>query len=141
MPPILAQHTVEAASPPDAAWALWTEAAQWTRFYPDLRQARLPSGFRPGGTLVLEGLHGRGTQTYALGAVDGGRSFQLLRRLPFADLVLLHRVDPAPLGCRLHLRVEVKGPLAWLYGRALRGAWRAFLPPLLRGLAREAQRG
>ena len=63
----------------------------------------------------------------------------MVRRLPLASLRLHHRVDACDLGSRLHLRMDLEGPLGWLYGLVLGPSWKASVPPLLRALAKAAQ--
>ena len=137
MPTLLAQHTVDTPASPKAAWALWTEPSRWRNFYPGLDRAE--GTLKVGAPLTLRGLHAGGEQSFKVLAFEPGVTFTLQRRLLFADLTLVHRVDPSALGCRLHVKAQLSGPLGWLQGRLRRRAWDAFLPMLLRRLAQEAQ--
>lgn len=137
--PPIAQHTVEAPAPPETVWALWSDPVQWPRFYPGLGGVIAPMGLKVGARLELRRADGGGPQAYEVLALEAGRRFTLLRRLPFARLRQLHTVEASPMGCRLHLRMELDGPLAWLYRLTLGRTWRSSLPPLLRALATAAQ--
>lgn len=139
MPQRLAQHTVEAPAPPEAAWGLWTNPALWNRFYPGLASAAPGGALKAGTTLVLRGIEGGPGQSFMVVAIEAGTAFTLRRHLLFADLEVLHRVDPSPLGCRLHLRAQLSGPLAWVHRLRLRADWQRAAPELLRTLARLAQ--
>lgn len=131
---------MEAPASPERAWALWSDPLAWPSFYPGLEAVQAPAGFKVGGKLALLPSRGGRAQGYDILAVEAGRAFTLFRRLPFATLKLQHRVEPCELGCRLHLRVEVAGPLGWLYRLILGRSWKASVPPLLRALAKAAQR-
>lgn len=134
------QHTVEAPALPDRVWALWSDPSRWPSFYPGLGTVQTPKEFKGGAQLSLMPTHGGHAQHYELLFLEPGRSFTLVRRLPLATLRLHHRVDACDLGSRLHLRMDLEGPLGWLYGLVLGHSWKASVPPLLRALAKAAQR-
>lgn len=129
---------MEAPADPARVWDLWSDPGAWPRFYPGLEAVRADGGFKPGAVLRLAS--GGASQRVELLFLEPGRSFTLLHRFPFATLRLHHRVEPCPLGSRIHLRLDLEGPLGWVYGLARGRAWRAALPPLLRALAKAAQK-
>lgn len=51
-------------------------------------------------------------------------------------LRVLHLVEPGGHGTRIHARVEVEGPLAWLHRLLLQADFRTRLPEALRSVAR-----
>lgn len=139
MPRLLVQHTVEAPASPEAVWRLWQDPLAWPRFWPTLGK---PSPLKPlqvGVTLLLRDRTGGGARAYRVAALEPGTTFTLVRRLLFADLEVLHRVDPSPLGARLHLKARLSGPLGWFHAWRLGRTWREAAPALLRALAKAAQ--
>ena len=134
-----AQHTVEAPAPPERVWALWSDPQTWPSFYPGLASVRSSESFKMGAVLALFPSGGSRPQRFEILFLEAGRAFTLVRRLPLATLRLHHRIDACELGCRLHLRLDLDGPLGWIYGLAKGRSWKAALPLLLRTLAKAAQ--
>jgi hypothetical protein len=50
-----------------------------------------------------------------------------------------HSMEPSTMGTRLVHRIELEGPLAWIWGRALGSVLRANLPAAMRKLAQLAE--
>ncbi len=54
-----------------------------------------------------------------------------------AVLRVLHLVEPGDHGTRIHARIELEGPLAWLHRPLLQPGFRSRLPGALRAVARD----
>ncbi|MFN8012573.1 MAG: hypothetical protein U0P81_14480 [Holophagaceae bacterium] len=107
----LAQHTIDCSGQADAAREAWkTQGIGW---------------------LALPGETWR-----ALPGDSGGGAWAWASARWGAELRVLHLVEPGDHGTRVHARVEVEGPLAWLHRILLQGDYRSRLPGALRAVAR-----
>jgi hypothetical protein len=107
----LAQHTLDCSGDPEAARESWrSQGMDWL--------AGPGESWRPG-----EG--GPGLPAWSWTSPRWG-----------AVLRVLHLVEPGDHGTRLHVRVEVEGPLAWLHRLFLQADLRSRVPVALRAVAR-----
>ena len=76
---------------------------------------------------------------FTITEMEEGRAFSDATQLPFAKLCFHHRMEPTDMGTRLTHRIEVNGPLAWIWARILGSKMRSGLPIAMRKLARLAE--
>lgn len=120
----LAQHTVDCTADADAAREAWrSQGMGWLAV--------------PGETWRAET---RPDQGAGQGA-EPGTGWTWCSPRWGAVLRVLHRVEPGGHGARIHARVEVDGPLAWLHRLLLQGDYRGRLPGALRAVARALAAG
>ena len=136
---IIARHTLETTALPENIWSLWADVQGYKAWNLGIEWATLNGDFKVGANGQLKPREGRLT-SFTLTEVAEGRSFSVLAPLPFARLLMRHSMEPTDMGTRLTHRIEVEGPLAWLWGRVAAPAFRASLPPAMRKLARLAER-
>jgi hypothetical protein len=132
-----AQHTLETTARPERVWDLVQRVAAWPQWDAGLAAAELAGSFSSGaqGTVRMSG-HGR--RTFRLGPVVPALGFTASVRVPLGEVRHIHSQEGTPMGTRLTHRVEIHGPLAWLYGLGLGRRLREGLAPGLRRLAQLA---
>jgi hypothetical protein len=136
---IIAQHTLETTALPENIWALWADVPGYKEWDEGVEWAALNGEFKVGANGQLKPRQGR-LASFTIIELVVGRSFSILAPLPFARLLMRHSMEPTDMGTRLTHRIEVEGPLAWIWGRLMAPAFRASLPPAVRKLARLAER-
>lgn len=115
----LAQHTVDCTADADAAREAWrSQGMGWLAVPGESWRAEPAAG--PGAGPGPGGEPGWTWCSPRWGAV----------------LRVRHLVEPGGHGARIHARVEVEGPLAWLHRLLLQGDFRGRLPGALRAVAR-----
>ena len=132
-----AQHTLETTARPERVWNLVQRVDAWPQWDSGLAAAELAGSFRPGARGRVS-THGHGQRAFRLGPVEPPLGFTASVRLPLGEVRHIHRQEETPLGTRLTHRVEIHGPLAWLYGLSLGRRLREGLAPGLRRLAQLA---
>jgi hypothetical protein len=135
---IIAQHTLETTALPENIWAFWADVPGYKEWDDGIEWARLSGGFKVGASGELKPSGGRPT-AFTITEMEEGRSFSDLTRLPFARLRFQHSLEPTGMGTRLTHRIEVEGPLAWIWAQVLRPSFEANLPAAMRKLARLAE--
>ena len=61
---------------------------------------------------------------FVISACSPDREYTDTTRLPGARLVFRHTVEPAALGCELHVQVTMDGPLAFVWSKIMGGGFR-----------------
>ena len=135
-------ETVEVDASPARVFALWSDAAGWPAWDPDLESASLDGPFAPGGRGALKPRGGPRTRIELTEAVPG-RAFTAVSSLPLCRMVFEHRIEPLGAGaeaCRVTHSVRFAGPLAGLFRRLVGPTIRRGLPGTMAGLKRAAER-
>lgn len=133
----------EAAAPPEAVWAVWTDLDAWPDFDPALRSVELAGGSRTitavgqEGTLVDE--TGRAI-AWSVTYLDPPRAYTFTSRLPLARLHV-HRCLRATDSDRLRLTHEVwfAGPLGAIFGLFLGRRFASLLPGVVARVVERAE--
>lgn len=136
---IITQHTLETTALPENIWALWADVPGYKEWDEAIVWAKLKGEFKVGTRGELKPKGGF-SAVFTITEMKTGRSFTYLTPLPFARLQFHHAMEPTDMGTRLTHRIEVKGPLAWVWARVLGPKARAHLPVAMRKLARLAER-
>lgn len=135
-----AEHTLDTSADPEEVWRRLEEVAHWNEWDTGLAWAELSGPFRSGSQGRM-GMKGEGTRTFQLAKVEANTSFTALVRLPLAEVRHTHAQEASSMGTRMTHRIEITGPLSWLYaltrGRKLRDG----LAPGMRRLATIASMG
>jgi hypothetical protein len=111
--------------------------ADWPQWDTGLAWAELPGTFSTGAQGSMR-FRREGSRSFLLAAVTAQRGFTALIRLPLAELRHIHRQETSAIGTRMTHRIEISGPLSWLYGWSLGRRLREDLAPSMRRLARLA---
>lgn len=129
--------TVTPASP-EAVWALYEQVGAWNAWDHEVEWSRLDGPFQAGSSGVLKPKGGPASK-FRLTAVEQGRRFADLTRLPLAVLSFEHTLTPEPSGgTRIHHRVTLRGPLTFLFSRVIGRNIAAGLPGAVKALAQAA---
>ncbi len=136
---IIAQHTLETTALPGNIWALWADVSGYSEWDDGIEWAKLSGEFKVGASGELKPKDGR-IATFTITGMEAGRSFSDLTPLPFARLRFQHSLEPTAMGTKVTHRIEVEGPLAWIWAQVLRPAFRGSLPAAMRKLARLAEK-
>lgn len=135
---ILAQHTLETTARPENIWTRWADPSTYKDWDDGVEWAKLGGGFNVGTIGELKPMGGPAAE-FLITALEDGRSFSDLTRLPFARLRFHHSLEPTDMGTRFTHRIEVEGPLAWVWASLLGSKLKAGLPIAMRKLARLAE--
>lgn len=129
------EHTVETDASPQAVWAVWTDVAGWPSWDVELDSAALDGPFAEGAEGRLVPKRGPWTR-FRIEAVEPGRAYTLVTRLPLGSLRVRRTWEPAGDG-----RIAVT--FGGLGGRLLSGrlgpGFRRVLPVALARLVALAQ--
>ncbi len=132
-----AEHTLETSAQPERIWEQMLQVADWPRWDTGLAGAALSGAFSPG-TLGSVKFRDDRSRAFQLAAVTDLEGFTALTRLPLAQVRHIHHQESSTMGTRLTHRIEITGPLSWLYGWSLGRRLRQGLAPGMRRLARLA---
>jgi hypothetical protein len=129
------EHTLETTAEPQRVWERVAAVATWPEWNQELTSAELTGAFAIG---AQGRCRDQGVRSFRIEALESGRSCIVHTRLVFTDLRWSHRQEVCALGTRITQRIELSGPLAWLYGWLRGRRLRAGLAPSVRCLARLA---
>jgi len=130
--------TVQVRAGADVVFALWSDAAGWPEWDPDLDGAELHGPFAVGSSARLKPRGGPSTRI-RLTEVTPSRSFSAVCTLPLCRMVFDHLIEPLPDGCRVTHTVRFDGLLAVLFRRLIGPQIARGLPGTMAGLKRAAQ--
>jgi hypothetical protein len=131
----------------EAIWGLWSDVSGWKRWHGGLRWARLDGPFRTGtrGMLKTSGLigalHARLAPRFELEEVSPYRAFTISQWIPLGRVRTRHELAETLDGrrCITH-RMNISGPLAPLFVRAVGKAFADELPRAMNTLVDLAER-
>jgi hypothetical protein len=132
-----AEHTLETTAAPEQVWQRVEEVNTWPEWDTELAWARLPGAFSTGAQGTMKAV-GEGERSFLLASVVARKSFIALMRLPLAKVRHIHSQEASVIGTRMTHRIEIDGPLSWLYGWSRGRRIRDGLAPSMRRLARIA---
>jgi len=136
---LIAQHTLETTALPENIWALWMDVPGYSGWDDGIEWAKLSGEFKVGASGELKPRGGRAA-VFTITELVEGRSFSDLTKLPFARLRFRHSMEPTDMGTRMTHRIEVEGPLTWIWVQVLQPSFQASLPAAMRKLARLAEK-
>jgi Polyketide cyclase / dehydrase and lipid transport len=136
---LIAEASAVAAATAEDVWARWADVATWQEWDDGIEWCRLDGAFQAGSKGQLRPKGGP-TVRFVLMEAAQGVGFRDRSFLPLARLDFTHRVEPVDGGVRITHRVEIGGPLGWLFGRVMGAGFREGLPQTVRSLAAAAER-
>jgi len=132
-----AEHTLETTAQPERVWEQLQQVANWPQWDTGLTSAELPGSFAVGAQGTIK-FRSEGQKTFLLSAVVAQHGFTALVKLPLAQVRHIHRQETSEMGTRMTQRIEISGPLFWLYALSRGRRLREGLAPSMRLLARLA---
>ena len=132
------EESVEVNAAPAKVWALWQDVGSWPRWDAEVEWSRLDGDFAVGTRGALKPKGGPVTR-FELTALEPGRGFTDVTRLPLTRLRFVHRLEPSGQGARISHRVEMEGPLTFLFSRLIGRNIARGLPHAMRALATLAE--
>ena len=132
------QAAATSEASPEAIWGLWADVDNWKEWDPGLEDSSIGGPFAEGASYKLKPKGGPKV-TSVLKDVRPGEGFSDRTRLPLANLDFSHEVERAGGGTRVTHRVEISGPLSFLYARLMGRGFEEGLPETVRNLARLAE--
>jgi hypothetical protein len=135
------EHSASSAADPSAIWRRYLDVEHWrdwSRY--GVEWSRIDGPFEVG-TKGKSNPPGALALSFRLVAVEPNSMFASEARLPGARLRFEHVIEPAESGSRITHRVELDGPLAFLYARPVRKGVERGLPDGVDRLAVLAESG
>ncbi len=133
------EHTERTTATSEAVWAIWEDVDGWPRWDGAVAGCRLDGPFAVGtrGTLSLQ--HGRDVP-FLMTEVRRLDGFADVTRLPLARLRFVHELtDDGEDGLLVTHRVEITGPLGFVFARVIGPDIERDLPASVHELVRLAQ--
>lgn len=128
------------AAPPAVVWRIWSDAAHWPRWNPDVAEMTLDGPFRAGGEATMRTRAGR-THRMRIAEVEAPSRFVLeTRAAPGMRMRFRCTVEPDGAGSRIAQAVEMSGPVGGLVGGRAAPKIAAGFEPILAALAAEAEK-
>ena len=110
------------AAPPERAWAVLADVDRWPEWAPTVTEVKALGNAGLAAWLPLSWRARRLVQpkiepaVWKVAALEEGRSFTWASTAPGVKTLAYHLVEPAEVGTRLTLRIEMSGAMAWLGG-------------------------
>jgi hypothetical protein len=134
------QAVVRTKASPEQVWALWTDVATWSRWDRDVEASQLDGPFVLGTRGVLTPRGGPKTR-FVLTSVEPHVGFTNRSSLPLGTLDFIHTLRVEGGETVIEHRVEMKGPLTFLFRRLVGAGIARGLPGTVAQLARTAEGG
>ena len=123
---------------PEAVWGLWLDVENWKAWDPAVEQSWIDGPFAEGTCYELKPTRGP-KATAVLTDVRPGEGFSNRTRLPLASLDFSHEVERVGEGTCIAHRIEISGPLSFVFARLMGRDMGKGLPEAVRNLARLAE--
>lgn len=128
-----------AKASPETVWELWSNVDGWKEWDPAVEWSSIGGPFAEGTRCELKPKGGPKAKA-VLTDVRPGEGFSDRTRLPLANLGFSHEVERVGEGTtRITHRIEISGPLSFLFARLMGTNMEKGLPEAVRNLARLAE--
>jgi hypothetical protein len=112
------EHHVMTQAPHSRIWELWTNVADWPEWDHSLAEAKLENTFDNGGVIHLQPMEGHALKANIVHA-ETYKGFTLEIPLALASMICTYEIKEIGDENRITHRVEIKGPLAFMWTRIL----------------------
>ncbi len=130
--------TARTKARPEDVWRLWTDVAGWRRWDDGVASSDLDGAFVVGARGWLKPTAGPTTR-FVLTHVETHAAFTNRSTLPLTTLDFLHTVQRDGTDTVIVHRVEMRGPLSFLFRRLIGASIARGLPAVVARLARVAE--
>lgn len=124
---------------PEAVWKLWADVDHWRLWDADVEWSRLEGSFLEGTRGSLKPKSGPVTK-FVLTRVDPHSAFTNRSKLPLGTLDFIHRLRVEGSETVIEHRVEMNGPLTFLFRYLIGANLARSLPKVVERLARDAEK-
>ncbi len=131
---LIAVHQITCSAKPTAVWATWADVKNWPTWDHEIESCELSGPFKLGAKGVLKPRNGPKTP-FQLAEVNEGQSFRDVSFLPLAKLTFTHEIEATADGCTFRHRIEINGPLSFLFSRIFGKKMKVGLPIAMERLA------
>jgi hypothetical protein len=132
------QATARTKARPEEVWELWANVATWSRWDDELASSQLEGAFAVGTRGSLKPKGGP-TTSFVLTHVEPNVAFTNRSSLPLATLAFVHTLRVEGGETVIEHRVEMTGPLTFLFRRLIGANIARGLPAVVEQLARAAE--
>ncbi len=132
------QATAHTKARPEDVWNLWADVAGWSRWDDEVISSQLDGAFTVGTRGWLKPKDGPRT-TFVLSHVEPNVAFTNRSSLPLATLEFVHTLRVEGGETVIEHRVEMNGPLTFLFRRLIGATIARGLPKVVERLARVAE--
>jgi uncharacterized protein YndB with AHSA1/START domain len=135
----VAEQSMETRANPETVWRIWSDTSTWPTWNPDIAAIELNGPMRAGASGSMTTRSG-GRHAIVIETVEPGRAFELVTAgPPLTRLIFRCQVLPSTTGSRISQGVRLRGPLAPLFAGMMAKRIAQTFPPVLRGLANQAE--
>jgi hypothetical protein len=130
--------TARTRATPEQVWRLWTDVAGWSRWDEEVAWSRLDGAFETGTAGALKPRVGPTTR-FVLTAVEPQVAFTSRSSLPLTTFDIIHTLHLDGGETVIEHRLQMTGPLAFLFSRLIGAGVARALPGIVERLARTAE--
>ncbi len=120
---LVAEHTIRTKADAETIWDKWSDVASWHEWCKDVEFCEIDGPFERETTGIIKPLGSPATAFMIIG-ITPFKEFIDISNLPFSKLVSSHHIRKLKKNIAVTQRIELEGPLAFLYaifmGRKLR---------------------
>jgi Polyketide cyclase / dehydrase and lipid transport len=135
---LIAECAVKTTASPEAVWALWADVPNWNRWDHEVQSSELGGPLTAGSSGLIKPKGGPKTRFVVVSA-ETNRAFHDRSQLPFAQLDFMHRMDVRADCVMVSHRVEMSGPLTFLFNQLFGKKIKAGLPLAMANLVAMAE--
>lgn len=134
---LIATATATTSAPPAAVFARWADVGTWSDWNSDTEWVRLDGSFEQGATGKLKPKGGPAVRFEITRLTD--TEFVDVSKLFGARLTFAHTVAETAAGTVINVRIELDGPLRWLWTKVLGADLAKSIQPDMAGLIAAAE--
>ena len=132
------QHTLETDASKQAIWRVWHDVANWPQWDEAVQWCQLDGEFKTGATYTLKPVDGPAVKA-TITACEPNRRFTDVSSLPLAKLEFVHELADVAGKVQVTHRVNISGPLSFLWARVIGAKTVAGLPHAMSKLVQQAK--
>jgi len=135
---LIIEHTVETSASPAAIWQIWEDVENWNSWDHGIEFSTINGPFKTGTTGTLKPKGGPLVYT-TLTHVDPMKQFVDEAKLPFSRIIVSHSLSESEGKTRVTHRIEMKGPLAFLFAYVIGREMKKNLPQEMAAMIKKAE--
>jgi hypothetical protein len=135
---LIAEHSVLTKATAQAIWSKWIDVSSWSEWDKGIEFSDLSGPFEKEAVGIMKSNSGPLT-SFIIKEVTPLKRFVDSSRLPFAELVFYHDIRRFRNKTRVTHRVELQGPLAFVFSLLLKSKLKTTLCNAVENLVRQAE--